>query len=354
MIDYGCLQTPSDQPLPERLLFIHQGSQRAHRRAPTGLGRSGAAVLQRNVQTAFAVGQARGVDPARRGPARGAGPRVRPARGQGGGDRLRSRPEGPGPTDGPGGPGHDRAAPSGRCRRRAGGRHLRGPQPPAGGLTVIASLTGRVASVRPDSAVIVVGGVGYRVFAGPAHAREPAASGRRPACTRTTSCGRTSRRCTASGREEELGFFELLITVTGVGPKVGLAIVVLAAGGGPPAGHPAGRRGGAHGGQRRRQAAGRADRARAQGEGRRRRRRERWGRRPAGAPSRRWWARSRRWATRPRNPREAARLAVAGMAPGAIAWRNGSRPRSGRCAANDPGGTVRLVERPFYSRARFC
>ena len=32
---------------------------------------------------------------------------------------------------------------------------------------MIASLTGKVATVRADSAVIVVGGVGYKVFAGP-------------------------------------------------------------------------------------------------------------------------------------------------------------------------------------------
>ena len=32
---------------------------------------------------------------------------------------------------------------------------------------MIASLTGRVASIRGDSAVIVAGGVGYRVHAGP-------------------------------------------------------------------------------------------------------------------------------------------------------------------------------------------
>ena len=44
-------------------------------------------------------------------------------------------------------------------------------------------------------------------------------------CTRTTSCARISQALYGFRTTEELGFFELLITVTGVGPKVALAIV---------------------------------------------------------------------------------------------------------------------------------
>jgi crossover junction endodeoxyribonuclease RuvC len=61
MIDYGCLQTLNDRPLPERLLLIHQAVGELleeHRPAWLGVERL---FFNKNVQTAFAVGQARGV-----------------------------------------------------------------------------------------------------------------------------------------------------------------------------------------------------------------------------------------------------------------------------------------------------
>ena len=89
---------------------------------------------------------------------------------------------------------------------------------------MIASLEGLVTSISSDSVVLKVSGVGYRVACGPG-----------------TLAGLTVGKTTELHihhlvREdlqalygfrttEELGFFELLITVTGVGPKVGLAIV---------------------------------------------------------------------------------------------------------------------------------
>lgn len=89
---------------------------------------------------------------------------------------------------------------------------------------MIASLTGKVATVRADSAVIVVGGVGYKVFAGPSTLATllPGADG----SVWTHHLVREDLQALYGFRtEDELGFFELLITVTGVGPKVGLAIV---------------------------------------------------------------------------------------------------------------------------------
>ncbi|MFN8621912.1 MAG: crossover junction endodeoxyribonuclease RuvC [Chloroflexota bacterium] len=61
MLDYGCLQTVNDRPLPERLVIIHQGITELieeHRPAAVGVERL---FFNKNVQTAFAVGQARGV-----------------------------------------------------------------------------------------------------------------------------------------------------------------------------------------------------------------------------------------------------------------------------------------------------
>lgn len=89
---------------------------------------------------------------------------------------------------------------------------------------MIASVTGKVASVRSDSAVIVAGGVGHRVFCGPNTLTNllPGAEG----TLFTHHLVREDLQALYGFRtEDDLGFFELLITVTGVGPKVGLAIV---------------------------------------------------------------------------------------------------------------------------------
>ena len=61
MVDYGCLETINDRPLGERLLLIHEALTELierHRPAIMGVERL---FFNRNVQTAFAVGQARGV-----------------------------------------------------------------------------------------------------------------------------------------------------------------------------------------------------------------------------------------------------------------------------------------------------
>jgi len=60
-IDYGCLETLSTQELPRRLLEIHQAITEliaTHQPQMLGVERL---FFNRNVQTAFAVGQARGV-----------------------------------------------------------------------------------------------------------------------------------------------------------------------------------------------------------------------------------------------------------------------------------------------------
>jgi crossover junction endodeoxyribonuclease RuvC len=60
-IDYGCAETSADSPLPERLLTIHRlitDLIALHQPALIGVERL---FFSRNAQTAFAVGQARGV-----------------------------------------------------------------------------------------------------------------------------------------------------------------------------------------------------------------------------------------------------------------------------------------------------
>ena len=61
MLDYGCLETINDRPLEQRLLLIHEGIAdliETHRPQAVGVERL---FFNKNVQTAMAVGQARGV-----------------------------------------------------------------------------------------------------------------------------------------------------------------------------------------------------------------------------------------------------------------------------------------------------
>lgn len=89
---------------------------------------------------------------------------------------------------------------------------------------MIASLDGIVAAVYPDSLVLEVGGVGYRVFAAPAVLAGCEAGARLK--LHTHHLVRDDVQALYGFRSvEELGFFTLLLTVTGVGPKVALAIV---------------------------------------------------------------------------------------------------------------------------------
>ena len=89
---------------------------------------------------------------------------------------------------------------------------------------MIAFIEGLVAMIGPDSAVVQAGGVGYRVFCGPStlSALREGANVR----LHTHHLVRDDLQALYGFRTtEELGFFELLTTVTGVGPKVALAIV---------------------------------------------------------------------------------------------------------------------------------
>jgi Holliday junction DNA helicase RuvA len=89
---------------------------------------------------------------------------------------------------------------------------------------VIASVEGVVGAVAADSLVIEVGGIGYRIFAAPS-----IIAGAQPGSTlklHTDHLVREDQQALYGFRTaEELGFFNLLLTVTGVGPKVALAIV---------------------------------------------------------------------------------------------------------------------------------
>lgn len=89
---------------------------------------------------------------------------------------------------------------------------------------MIASVDGIVGAVAVDSLVIEVGGIGYRVYAAPAVLATATPGGRLK--LHTYHLVREDQQALYGFRSvDELGFFNLLLTVTGVGPKVALAIV---------------------------------------------------------------------------------------------------------------------------------
>ena len=89
---------------------------------------------------------------------------------------------------------------------------------------MIASVDGTVGAVSLDSIVLEAGGVGYRVFVSPSVIASAAPGSRLKLFTHHVV--REDQQSLFGFRTvEELGFFGLLLTVTGVGPKVAMAIV---------------------------------------------------------------------------------------------------------------------------------
>lgn len=89
---------------------------------------------------------------------------------------------------------------------------------------MIVSVEGIVADVLADSIVIEAGGIGYQVFAAPAVLA--VASPATKLKLHTYHVVREDAQALYGFRTpEERGFFTLLLSVTGVGPKVALAIV---------------------------------------------------------------------------------------------------------------------------------
>src|SRR6185369_17962752 len=83
---------------------------------------------------------------------------------------------------------------------------------------------GIVAAVMADALIVEVGGIGYRVYASPSVLATAGPSSRLKLFTHHVV--REDLQALYGFRTvEELGFFGLLLTVTGVGPKVALAIV---------------------------------------------------------------------------------------------------------------------------------
>jgi Holliday junction DNA helicase RuvA len=89
---------------------------------------------------------------------------------------------------------------------------------------MIASVEGVVTSVAFDSLVLEVGGIGYQVFASPS-ILVSAVPGSRLKLHTFHLVREDQQALYGFASVEDLGFFSQLLTVTGVGPKVALAIV---------------------------------------------------------------------------------------------------------------------------------
>ena len=89
---------------------------------------------------------------------------------------------------------------------------------------MIASVDGVVGTIAPDSVVVEVGGLGYRVFVS-ASVIAAAVTGSRLKLHTHHLVREDLQALYGFRTAEELGFFNLLLTVTGVGPKVAMAIV---------------------------------------------------------------------------------------------------------------------------------
>jgi len=89
---------------------------------------------------------------------------------------------------------------------------------------VIATLVGVIGQVSTGDIVLEVNGVGYRVYVGPSTLAGLAA-GQRVKLHTHHLVREDTLALYGFKTTEELAFFELITTVSGVGPKVGLAIV---------------------------------------------------------------------------------------------------------------------------------
>ena len=89
---------------------------------------------------------------------------------------------------------------------------------------MIASLDGAVTQVTGTDVVIEVNGVGYRVYLGPSTLAS-ISTGQRVKLHTHHLVREDVQALYGFRSTEELAFFELITTVSGVGPKVGLAIV---------------------------------------------------------------------------------------------------------------------------------
>lgn len=94
---------------------------------------------------------------------------------------------------------------------------------------MIASLSGTVQKIEPNSLVIHMGGVGLRVFVPRTVLEDVGGVGRRLTLHTHLQVREDNLSLFGFESEEDLQLFEVLLDVNGVGPKVALAILARSA-----------------------------------------------------------------------------------------------------------------------------
>jgi Holliday junction DNA helicase RuvA len=90
---------------------------------------------------------------------------------------------------------------------------------------MIASLRGRLAAVEKDAVVVEVGGVGFRVYVPQRLLGECGPLGSTLSLHTHLHVREAELALYGCASDDDLGLFELLLGVSGVGPKVGLALL---------------------------------------------------------------------------------------------------------------------------------
>jgi Holliday junction DNA helicase RuvA len=90
---------------------------------------------------------------------------------------------------------------------------------------MIANLNGTLSAAGQDSVVVQVGGVGFEVFVPQSLLEHLGAPGQEVTIFTHLHVRETELTLYGCGTEEELGLFRTLLSVSGVGPKVALAIL---------------------------------------------------------------------------------------------------------------------------------
>ncbi len=90
---------------------------------------------------------------------------------------------------------------------------------------MIAFLRGRVLEKHPNRVIVDVAGVGYDLAVPLSTFYTAGEPGLRSVCECTPMCAKISSRSTDSPRRSNLTVFERLIAISGIGPKLALAVL---------------------------------------------------------------------------------------------------------------------------------
>ncbi len=223
-------------PIELRLAAIEAASRRADRRAPARRDRHRAGVQPAQRAHGDGHGPGRGDGPAAGGPARHPGGAAHADRGEGGSDRQRPGGQGAGHGDGHAHPAPRRTA---QARRRGRRRRDRGLPPVARREPAAARARRRRRRAaddrlrpghrrpvpRADQIVVDLGGSRDHASSARRGPRSRCGTESTSSCSRPSSSARTAWTLYGFGESDERTVFEQVQTVSGIGPRIALALL---------------------------------------------------------------------------------------------------------------------------------